>query len=81
MSRPGLYIHAAAAQAAVSFRNFGFSPIWTFAPISQTDAPHIIAAAQIFLDQTGSVWDTLYNVLTSLILDFSLFLADFLTHF
>ena len=52
--RPGLYIHTAAAQAAVSFRNFGFSPIWAFAPIPQTDAPHIIAAAQIFFDQTGS---------------------------
>ena len=40
--------------AEVSFRNFRFPPSWAFAPILQTDAPHIIAAAQIFFDQTGS---------------------------
>ena len=52
--RPGPYLRADAAQAEVSFRNFRFPPIWAFAPILQTDAPHIIAAAQIFFDQTGS---------------------------
>ena len=53
-ARPGPYLRADAAQAEVSFRNFRFSPIWAFAPIPQTDAPHIIAAAQIFFDQTSS---------------------------
>ena len=49
--------------AEVSFRNFRFPPIWAFAPILQTDAPHIIAAAQIFFDQTGSDHD--YDILSS----------------
>ena len=53
--RPGPYLRADAAQAEVSFRNFGFSPIYQDAPIPQRDAPHKIAAAQIFFDQTGSV--------------------------
>ena len=57
--RPGPYLRADAAQAEVSFRNFGFSPIYQDAPIPQRDAPHKIAAAQIFFDQTGSGYHTL----------------------
>ena len=68
--RPGLYLRADAAQAEVSFRNFRFSPIWAFAPIPQMDAPHIIAAAQIFFDQTGSDGHGMSGTLSTLV-DFS----------
>ena len=52
--RGGLPIHAAAAQAAVSFRNFRFSPKEAYATTLHPDAPHIIAAAQIFYSQSAS---------------------------
>ena len=51
--RTGLYIHTAAAQAAVSFRNFRFSPKLAYAPTPYPETPHIIATAQIFFDQTS----------------------------